>query len=119
MQVKSEIHKWEVHSFQFDCRTHFGGAWSPETMKEFLHRVSALPEDSIYITSVTGNTHLNLETMAVMEGGHVRGGTEDEPFLTPGVFGDNPDHVNRIANIAKLLGREIASVDEAKAMIGL
>ena len=57
--------------------------------------------------------------MAVMEGGHVRVGTEDEPFLTPGVFGDNPDHVNRIANIAKLLGREIASVDEAKAMIGL
>ena len=96
-----------------------GGAWSPATMKEFLHRVSALPEDSIYITSVTGNTHLNLETMAVMEGGHVRVGTEDEPFLTPGVFGDNPEHVNRIANIAKLLGREIASVDEAKAMIGL
>ncbi len=91
-----------------------GGAWSPATMEEFLHRVSALPEDSFYIASVTGPAHLTLETMAVMRGGHVRVGTEDEPYLSPGVLGDNPDHVSRIAQIARSLGREIASVDEAR-----
>jgi 3-keto-5-aminohexanoate cleavage enzyme len=91
-----------------------GGAWSPATMEEFIHRVHALPDNSYYITSATGPAHLTMETMAVMQGGHVRVGTEDEPYLYPGVLGDNPDHVARIARVAKEMGREIASVDEAR-----
>lgn len=94
-----------------------GGAWSPPTMGEFLHRVSSLPKDAIYITSVTGPSHIHLQTMAVMRGGHVRVGTEDEPYLYPGVLGDNPDHVARIARIAKEMGREVANVDEARSLL--
>ena len=94
-----------------------GGAWSPPTMKEFLHRVEALPPHAVYVTSCTGPTHIALETMAVMQGGHVRVGTEDEPYLYPGVLGDNVDHVSRIARIAKEVGREVASVEEARAKL--
>jgi 3-keto-5-aminohexanoate cleavage enzyme len=94
-----------------------GGSWSPPTIEEFLHRVSALPKDTFFVTSVTGPTHLTLETMAVLKGGHVRVGTEDEPYLRPGVLGDNPDHVGRIARISKDLNREVATVIEAKALL--
>ena len=94
-----------------------GGTWSPATMEEFFHRVSALPKDTFYVASVTGSSHLTLQTMAVLKGGHVRVGTEDEPYLWPGVLGDNPDHVARIARISKDLGREVATVEEARALL--
>ena len=94
-----------------------GGTWSPASVEEFLHRVKHLPKDCYYMASVTGATHLTLETMAVLLGGHVRVGTEDEPYLSPGVLGDNVDHVSRIAAIAGNLGRGVASVDEARAML--
>jgi 3-keto-5-aminohexanoate cleavage enzyme len=94
-----------------------GGSWSPATAHEFLHRTDQLPEGSYYVTSVTGPTHLLLETMAVMSGGHVRVGTEDEPYLRPGVPGSNAEHVARIVRLAGDFGREVASVGEASATL--
>jgi 3-keto-5-aminohexanoate cleavage enzyme len=96
-----------------------GGTWSPPTIEEFLHRTKHLPAGAIYMTSVTGPTHLTLSTMAVMTGGHVRVGTEDEPYLSPGVLGDNADHVERIAAIAGHFGRAVATVDEARQLLGI
>lgn len=96
-----------------------GGSWSPATMREFLHRVEGLPEKSVYSASVTGPQHLTLETLSVLNGGHVRVGTEDEPYLMPGVLGDNAAHVARISSIAQSLGRATASVTETRAMLGM
>lgn len=96
-----------------------GGSWSPATMKEFLHRVDELPEKSVYSASVTGPQHLTLETLSVLSGGHVRVGTEDEPYLSAGKLGDNAAHVARITGIAASLGRETASVAETRAMLGM
>lgn len=94
-----------------------GGTWSPPTPDEFMHRIKHLPQSSYYMTSVTGATHLQLTTMSVLMGGHVRVGTEDEPYLALGKLGDNVDHVARIASIASQLGREVASVADARAML--
>ena len=94
-----------------------GGTWSPPTTDEFIHRIKHLPKGSYYMTSVTGASHLQLTSMSVLMGGHVRVGTEDEPYLAPGKLGDNADHVARIAGISRQLGREVASVDEARAML--
>ena len=94
-----------------------GGTWSPPTMAEFVNRIAGLPKESVYAASVTGPSHLLLETMAVMSGGHVRVGSEDEPYLRPGVLGTNADHVARIARIANEFGRSVASVEEARAML--
>lgn len=95
------------------------GAWSPPTAAEFLSRIAGLPERTYYMTSATGPTHLLLESMAVMSGGHVRVGTEDEPYLRPGVLGDNAEHVARIARIAREFGREVANVREARTMLAI
>lgn len=95
-----------------------GGTWSPPTVEEFLHRVANLPKNTCYATSVTGPAqHLVLETMAIMTGGHVRVGTEDEPYLKPGVLGDNADHVTRMARLAAEFGREVSSVAETRAFL--
>jgi 3-keto-5-aminohexanoate cleavage enzyme len=94
-----------------------GGCWSPATPEEFLNRTKSLIGGSAYITSVTDPRAINLHAMAIMDGGHVRVGTEDEPYLAPGTLGDNVDHAARIARLAKDLNREIATVDEARAML--
>jgi uncharacterized protein (DUF849 family) len=52
-----------------------------------------------------------------MSNGHVRVGTEDEPYLKPDVLGDNADHVERIARIAAEFGREVSSVQETRATL--
>ena len=94
-----------------------GGSWSPPSPEEFLHRTKHLPKGSYAMASVTGPTHLMLETLAVMNGNHVRVGTEDEPYLKPGVLGDNDDHVARIAGIADLFGRGVATIAEARSTL--
>ncbi|MBT3352121.1 MAG: 3-keto-5-aminohexanoate cleavage protein [Nitrospinaceae bacterium] len=94
-----------------------GGCWSPATPEEFLNRTKSLIGESAYITSVTDPNAINLHTMAIMDGGHVRVGTEDEPYLAPGKLGDNGEHVARVARLAKDLNREIATVAEARAML--
>ena len=69
------------------------------------------------MTSVTGATHMQLTAMSVLMGGHVRVGTEDEPYLAPGKLGDNVDHVVRIVSVSRQLGREVATTDEARATL--
>jgi len=94
-----------------------GGSWSPPTVREFLHRTDELPDEAYYVTSVTGPTHFLLESVAVMSGGHVRVGSEDEPYLRPDVLGSNAEHVARMARLAGEFGRDVASVAEARQML--
>ena len=92
-------------------------AWESPTPDEFMHRIKHLPQGSYYMTSVTGATHMQLTAMSVLMGGHVRVGTEDEPYLAPGKLGDNVDHVVRIVSVSRQLGREVATTDEARATL--
>ncbi len=56
--------------------------------------------------------------MAIILGGHVRVGMEDNPFVAPGQYArSNAELVEKIVRIAHELGREIATPDEARAMI--
>ena len=41
-------------------------------------------------------------------------GTEDEPYLKPGQLGDSDDHVARIAGVAEMFGRGVATIAEAR-----
>ena len=53
-------------------------------------------------------------------GGHVRVGFEDNVYIEKGVpAASNGQLVERVVRLAKELGREIASPDEARAILGL
>jgi 3-keto-5-aminohexanoate cleavage enzyme len=52
-------------------------------------------------------------------GGHVRVGLEDNLYLPDGSPASNPKLVAKIVAIAKEVGREIASPDEARAILSL
>lgn len=64
--------------------------------------------------------HWKVLSTAISLGGHVRVGMEDNPFITPGKYArSNAELVEKIVRIARDVGREIASPDEARAIAGL
>lgn len=76
-----------------------------------------------YIWSVIGAGYpaeFNLATLSIIMGGHVRVGMEDNIFIEKGVLAkSNAELVEKIVRIAKELGREIATPDEARKILGL
>jgi 3-keto-5-aminohexanoate cleavage enzyme len=97
-----------------------GGSWSPPTAEEFFHRIRYMPPGSIYSTSVMNSNQTELLLLAIVNGGHVRVGTEDYPFLSSDTLAENNCAlVSKIAKLAREAGREIASAKEAREIIGI
>ncbi len=76
-----------------------------------------------YIWSIIGAGYpaeFNLATLGMMMGGHARVGFEDNIFIEKGVLAkSNAELVEKVVRIARELGREIATPDEARKILGL
>lgn len=76
-----------------------------------------------YVWSVIGAGYpaeFNLATLGIMMGGHARVGFEDNIFIEKGVLAkSNAELVEKLVRIARELGREIATPDEARKILGL
>ena len=67
-----------------------------------------------------GRNQIPMATMAAAMGGHVRVGLEDNLYLSKGVLArSNALQVRQIRGIVEALGREVATPDEARAILGL
>jgi 3-keto-5-aminohexanoate cleavage enzyme len=77
------------------------------------------PPDFIWNTSVMDPVEQwKVLSTAISLGGHVRIGMEDNPFISPGEYArSNADLVEKIVRIARDLGREIATPDEARSVL--
>lgn len=89
------------------------------TPRNLLHMVESLPEGSTFTVSGIGSSQVPMLTMAILLGGHTRTGLEDSLLYTKGVPATNAMLVERVVRIAKELGREIATPDEAREILGL
>ena len=79
-----------------------------------------IPENATWTVAGIGRHELPLATMAIILGGHVRVGFEDNVYYSKGVLAEsNAQLVARIVRIAKELGREIATPDEARKILNL
>jgi uncharacterized protein (DUF849 family) len=59
-------------------------------------------------------------TLAIMMGGHVRIGLEDNIYVKTGTLAkSNAELVEKVVRIAKEFDREIATPDEARRILGL
>jgi 3-keto-5-aminohexanoate cleavage enzyme len=79
------------------------------------------PEGFNYNVSVMDPpSHWQVLTTAIILGGHVRVGMEDNPYLSENLMAEsNAELVEKIARISKELGRQVASPGEARKIIGL
>lgn len=96
-----------------------GGCYTPPTLQAMQYMHEHLPSGFLYNTSCMDPVEQwRVLTMAIMLGGHVRVGMEDNPFLAPGQYAStNAELVEKIVRISRELGREIASPTEARRIV--
>ncbi len=82
-----------------------------------------MPEDAVIGTSIGGRNWLPLTVEALMLGvDFIRVGKEDTMWMYPhrdDILERNADAVKKIVTIARELGREIATPDEAREILGI
>lgn len=81
--------------------------------------VDHLPKDSIFNVSAIGSAQLPATTQAILMGGHLRVGLEDNNYYSKGRLAKNEELVARAVRIIRELGAEPASAAEARQMLGL
>lgn len=81
--------------------------------------IRMLPPESIWCLSAIGTAQLPGTTQALLLGGHVRVGLEDNNYYSKGVLATNEMLVERTVRIARELNIEIATPAEARHMLGL
>jgi len=93
---------------------------APGTPEMLMFMRQTIPGDATWTVAGIGRTELPLAIMGIVLGGHVRVGFEDNVFYSKGVLADsNAQLVARIARIAKEVGREVATPEEARKILGL
>ncbi|GLR91622.1 3-keto-5-aminohexanoate cleavage protein [Bradyrhizobium iriomotense] len=81
--------------------------------------IGNLPKGAMFCVSGVGRAQLPATTHAVLAGGHVRVGLEDNLYLEPGILATNVRLVDKTVKIIRELGYEPTTTVEARAMLGL
>lgn len=103
----------------FDFVMGVNGGISGE-LRDFVFMRGSIPADSTYTVAGVGRFEFPLAMAAIIDGGHVRVGFEDNVFLSKGVLAkSNGELVEKVVRMAKELGREIATPAEARQILGL
>jgi len=92
----------------------------PATAKSLLHLSEIIPQDSTWSVIGIGPGQLPMAMIAMVMGGHVRVGLEDNTYYSKGVLAkNNAQLVERVVRIAKEFGREIATPQESKKILNM
>jgi len=90
------------------------------SLPSFLAMVNSLPPESMYSVIGIGAFQLPMTTIAMVMGGHVRVGLEDNLYYRKGELAkNNAQLVERVVRIAKELDRDIATPAQAREMLGI
>ncbi|MFB6161210.1 MAG: 3-keto-5-aminohexanoate cleavage protein [Haloferacaceae archaeon] len=97
-----------------------GGTTSVPHPRRLLGHLDAVPAGAEVNVLGFGRHQLPLTTTSILLGGHVRVGLEDNLYYRRGEPAtSNAQLVARIAEIAELLGRPVATTAEARELLGL
>jgi 3-keto-5-aminohexanoate cleavage enzyme len=94
-----------------------GMAGTPQAVS---YIASQLPATATWSATGIGRTHIPVALTAVAMGGHVRTGFEDTVYYERGrLAGSNAELIARVARIAREAGRELATPDQAREIMGI
>jgi 3-keto-5-aminohexanoate cleavage enzyme len=91
----------------------------PGTIKNLQFLSESIPAGSTWSVAGIGKGEIPLSAAAMVMGGHVRVGLEDNLYMPDGSHASNPLLVEKIVRIAREVGREIATPDEARSILSL
>jgi 3-keto-5-aminohexanoate cleavage enzyme len=94
---------------------------APARAEALAQLVRELPEGTVWAAAGLGGFQLPANGLAVFMGGHVRTGLEDNLWWDHATRepATNPALVHRIATLAELARRRLATVEEARELLGL
>ncbi len=92
----------------------------PATIDNLIHMQRCLPSNALWSVCSVGLTEWPMITTAILLGGNVRVGFEDNIYLSRGVPAkSNAEMVEKVVRIARELDREIATPEEARRILHL
>lgn len=92
----------------------------PASIHNLLIMIQSLPEGATWTVAGIGRFQLPMAIHALLLGGHVRVGFEDNIFYNKGVLAhSNAQLVERIVRIAQEINRDIATPEEARRILGV
>ncbi|PIW30047.1 MAG: NADPH:quinone reductase [Rhodospirillales bacterium CG15_BIG_FIL_POST_REV_8_21_14_020_66_15] len=116
-QLIKEGHIDEPPYFQLCLGISYGATATPEAM---MHMRDRLPAGAPWSAFGISRQQFPMVAQAVLLGGNVRVGLEDNIYLGPGEMApSNAALVERAATIIENLGSSVATPDEARAILGL
>ncbi len=92
---------------------------APVNTQTMTYMVSQLPDGCVWAGFGIGRWEMPMVAQAVVLGGHVRVGLEDNLYLEKGVYASNGSLTERAIQIVELIGAKVASPDEARNILGL
>lgn len=96
------------------------GVQMTATARDLAFLVDSIPAGSTWTVAGIGKNQFPMAALAIVMGGHVRVGFEDNTYISKGVLAkSNGELVEKVVRIAKELGREIATPNEAREILGL
>jgi uncharacterized protein (DUF849 family) len=102
--------------FQFVLGVKWG---APADSRTLLYLRDLLPPQAAWAALGPGRLQMPVVAQTILLGGNVRVGLEDNLYLSRGVFATNGQLVERAKVIAETLGYDVASVSEARHLLGL
>ena len=106
-----------VHPLHFDFVL---GVQMTATVRDLVFMAGSLPAGSTWTATGLGRHAWDIAAATIVMGGHVRVGFEDNLYLEKGVLArSNGELVAKAAALARLLGREIATPEEARRILSL
>ncbi|MGB5988407.1 MAG: 3-keto-5-aminohexanoate cleavage protein [Marinifilaceae bacterium] len=107
------------HPIHFDFVMGVNGGIGGE-LRDFIFMRGSIPADATYTVAGIGRYEFPLAAAAIIDGGHVRVGFEDNVFISKGVPAkSNGELVAKVVRMANELGRQIATPAEARKILGL
>ncbi len=91
----------------------------PASIKNLLFLSESIPAGSTWTVSGIGKAEIPMAAAAILMGGHVRVGLEDNLYMPDGSLASNPMLVGKVAAIAREMGRAVAAPDEAREILSL
>ena len=92
---------------------------APATAEAMMAMRNALPPDAIWAGFGLGALQMPMAAQAVLMGGNVRVGLEDNLYLDRGVLATNAQLVTRAREVIERLGARALSSEETRRKLGL
>ena len=97
-----------------------GVPWgAPDDLNTFMAMVNEMPDDWTFSAFALGRNEMPFAAAAVLAGGNVRVGLEDNLYLEKGVLATNAQLVERAATIVTNMGANILGPEEVRQKLSL